>query len=207
MKFFILLLISTCCLGQVPDIAKDTLQLEEVILSNDKHHKTKRIKLEGVCSYPEDMKDASEIITLVDNLPKGNLGSVTFYFNKIDAESYRQNSGQFKDADFEVVLYDTDANNMPDRPSSPEKKFIGVGKAHQGKITIDFSLFNIQTQKKMFIGLRKLSESSDAKSFLLDCLCSGQDRYITYYRRDADSPWQRRWSCAALKIEVDVIVH
>ena len=205
-RFFIFLfLISYACYGQI-DIARDTLQLEEAVaVKSDKRQKMKKYRLEGTCSYPEDMKDAVEIITLVDNLPKGKLGTVTFYFNKIDTESYRQNSKYFKDADFEVVLYDVNDDDMPGIPSAIEKQVMVVDKAHRGKVTVDLSYFGIDTNKKMFIGLRKLTSGNDNRSFLIDCLCSGQDKYITYYRKDASARWQRRWVCAAIKMEVNII--
>jgi hypothetical protein len=208
MKIFILLLLGgISCFGQAGDITKDTLQLNEVTVTKaDTKQKLKRLKLGGSCSYPEDMKGAEEIITLVDDIPKGNLASVTFYFNKVDPETYKQNSKHFKESDLEVVLYDVNDDGMPGMPSAVEQQLVIVDRAHKGNVTAHLSLYNIDTRKKMFIGLRKLKGSTYDKSFLLDCLCSGQDKYATYSRKDASSPWERNWSCAALKLEVNVEV-
>jgi len=208
MKFLILFLLTGIyCIAQVPDIAKDTLNLEEVIVTNNgRKQKTREVKIEGVCSSPEDMKDAAELITLVEELPKGKLGSVAFYFNKIDPETLKKNSGRFKEAEFEVVLYDVDREGMPGIPSAVEMEYMVVDKAHRGKVTVNLSYLKIDTNGKMFIGLRKLSKDPENRSFLVDCLCNGQDKYTTYTRKDASSPWQRRWVCAAIKMDVDVIV-
>lgn len=207
MKFFIVLFfISFSCYAQITNIAKDTLQLEQVtITKNTIKQKTKRVTIEGVCSSPDDMKDAMEIITLVDNLPKGKLGSVNFYFNKVDAESYSLNKKHFKEADFEVVLYDVNDEDMPGILSAVDREYMVVDKAHRGKITVDLSYLNIETNKKMFIGIRKLSANDD-KSFLVDCLCSGRDKYTTYYKENASSTWRQRWVCAAIKMDVSVVV-
>lgn len=208
MKYYILLLICyVSCFSQDHNIATDTLQLNELVVSKGgKKQKIKKLKLEGVCSYPEDMRDALEIVTLADGLPKGTIASVTFYFNKLDAETYKSIAHQFAARDLEVVLYDANSDGTPGLPSAIERQSVVVDKANNGKITVDLSFLNIDTQKKMYIGLRKTVNDTASKGLYLDCLCNGQDKYITYTRGDAAPNWERRWPCAALKLEVHVEV-
>jgi len=199
------LMISACSFAQI-DIAEDTLRLNEVVVrKDDSRLNLKKVQLEGPCSYPENMQDVNEIITLVDKLPKGKLHSVTFYFNKIDAETYKKNASVFKEAEFEVVLYDAGTDGMPGIAAVVDRKSVAVSKAKRGRVTVDLSLYDIDTNKQMFIGLKRISGEAGGSNFFIDCLCSGQDKFFTYTRTTPAAAWERRWSCAALKLDVRVI--
>lgn len=200
----VLLMLFTCMCGYSQiSIEKDTLQLTEIAVRAAE--KTKILKLEGPCSYPENMDEATEIITLVEKLPQGKFNSITFYFNKVDTATYKSSSKYFKDADFEVVLYDVNDRGEPGILSSVEHKILAVDKNRSGRVTVSLLAFDIDTHKKMFIGLRRVSDGG-SKEFFVDCLCGGQDKYFTYARSGKSSPWERRWSCAALRVDVSVAV-
>jgi hypothetical protein len=202
--FLFFLMVCNIAFAQVTDMEKDTIQMEELILKNNRKTSKKTLKLRGQCYYPEDMRGAEEIITLIEKLPEGYLESVTFYVN--EAGSYNENTQSFKDTQLELVAYKANADNTPGERIAHEKLIINLDRKKKGKLTISLFELNLQNPEKFFIGLKKVNGSSLKKEFLLDCLCNGLDKYITLTRNDSLSGWERRWECAALKADVTVVI-
>jgi len=191
--------------AQETDLEKDTIQIKEVLVTkNSKKLKIKTLTLDGPCYYPENMQDAEEIITLTDKLPEGTLESISFYFNELPRRGQAEKS---RDNEFELVLYTADADGNPGERIVHEPLTVKVTRNFSGRLTIDVSILALESPKRMFAGLKRLTQPEDKDEFFIDCLCNGLDKYITMVRKNAASPWERRWQCAALKTEVSVAVH
>ncbi|MES2485839.1 MAG: hypothetical protein V4581_07815 [Bacteroidota bacterium] len=191
--------------SQETDLEKDTIQIKEVLVTkNSKKLKIKTLMLDGSCYYPENMHNAEEIITLADKLPEGTLESISFYFNELPRRGQEEKS---RDNEFELVLYTADADGIPSDRIVHEPLTVMVSRKFTGRLTIDVSILAIESSKRMFVGLKRLTQPKDKDEFFIDCLCNGLDKYITMVRKNAASPWERRWQCAALKTEVGVAVH
>lgn len=187
------------------DLEKDTIQVSEVLVSKKgKKVKLKTLQLDGPCYYPENMHNAEEIITLVDKLPQGILESVGFYFN--DLYSKKEQSEKFRDSRFELVFYTADENNMPVSRIVHEPLNITVPRTFSGLMNIDVSGLVLDSPGKLFVGMKRLTPAETDNEFVIDCVCSGLDKYVTMVRKDASSAWERRWQCAALKAMVSVAV-
>lgn len=207
MKYIIfIILISLTTAAQEITAIKDTVQMQEVtVRKSDRKAKYKAVKLRASCYYPETMQDISEVVTLVKNLPQGTLESVTFYFNELYAKSYQEQSGKFKNNEFELMLYTVNPGNTPGEKILSAPRAIIIGKDDKGKVKIDISDLNIASPKNMFAGLKRITDTGKDKEFYIDCLCSGQDKYTTLSRDNDSDTWRPRPVCAALKADVSVL--
>lgn len=204
MKYvFLFLFCATSALSQNLDLEKDTIQLQEVVLSKSKKLKIKTTSFRGPCYAPDNMADASEIITLVEKLPDGYLHSASFYFNEM-ALAYKNRPDNFRDTEFEVLLYKVKPDGTPGERMVYETLLIAVGSRHKGAVEVDLAGLAIENPGRLFIGLKKLNRQSTKNDFLIDCLCNGHDKYFTLYRNGSAEDWSRRWVCAALKIDIKV---
>lgn len=191
--------------SQHKDVENDTIQMQELVMEkHSKKLKIKTLELKGPCYHPENMHNVGEIITIADKLPEGILESASFYFNELYSSKKQQE--KFRDHEFEVVLYAANADDTPGERIAHNPLIIKVSHTFSGRLTADLSILAIESPKKLFIGLKRITPVADKDEFLIDCLCSGHDKYMTLVRKDAASAWERRWQCAALKIDVSVAV-
>jgi hypothetical protein len=174
--YFLLLFCSTL-IAQEINIAKDTLQMREVVIKEDfSKFRDAKVKIRGECMNPESLITYTEIVTLVENLPQGYLESISFFFNQRHYMSYTSDSKKFEDTEFEVVLYNVNDDNTPGERIMRDEKYIKVMKDHTGKAEVHFLEFNIKNQKKMFVGLRRTSSGNRPKrEFYIDCVCNSQN--------------------------------
>lgn len=205
MKILLLFLLVSFQVTAQVNITKDTLHLEEVEVGGSRPKiKIRTEKLRGPCYVAENMSDASEIVTLVDELKPGYLQSVSFHFNEMFF-SKKVQPDTFRDTDFELSIYSVNADNTPGVRLIDDVMTLTVKKGHKGSITLYLAGLDIETDGKIFIGLKKPEVNSQKIEFYIDCLCNGQDKYFTYMRKTAGDQWKRNWVCAALKIDVSVV--
>ncbi|AWH84752.1 hypothetical protein HYN59_06280 [Flavobacterium album] len=185
------------------DMEKDTIQMQEVIVTSGKKHKMKTLQLTGPCYSPEPFKDADEILTLVENLPAGSLESVSFYFNGV-FEGTRKAGEQ---SSFGVLIYTVEQNGEPGQRIAYDKKALLMDDKAKGKVTINIAGLDLQSQSRLFIGLVKESGPAVIDDLFFDCLCNGHDKYKTLARTSETAPWERRWVCAAIRVDVRVLLN
>lgn len=191
--------------AQVADMEKDTIRLEELIITKySKNYKMKNFSHRGKCYAPDNLSDTSEIITLAEDMPEGELNSITFYFNEM-FDAYRKMPQNFTDRDFELLLYRVNDDNTPAERLVHETMLLRLKKSHVGGVVVNISALGIKNPGKLFVGLKLLGQRRK-NDFYVDCLCSGHDKYLTLYRDAATGGWNRRWACAALKIDINVAV-
>jgi hypothetical protein len=208
MKYLLpVLFFSLMAMAQQNDAENDTINLQEVVISNTaKKLKIKTEALRGPCYAPEGMSNASEIITLVKGLRAGYLHSVAFHFNEM-LYAYKSRPDTFKDTDFELVFYKANEDDTPGEKISHEVMIITVKKEHKGIVKVDLSDLNLQNPENLFVGLKRVSRGGSNNEFYIDCLCNGLDKYTTLTRKDAASPWKRNWVCAAIKVDVGILIE
>ncbi len=191
-------------IGNAQDIAKDTLQLNEVRVSEVRKPKLKQQKVNG-CTHLGTLDHPQEIITLIDDLPNGLLHSVTFSFNN----SFRNKHVTFRDTDIEVVFYKKNPDGTPGELIS--SKQLTVSKDHKGTMEIDVAGLNIEKDGDLFVGLKRLSlPVSPVPDFEVHCVCSRSDKYISYgrfYVKGDAKTWMRINVPAAIKMTVTTEVH
>lgn len=203
MKYYSLLLffLTVSLSAQVVNMEKDTLQIEEVIIKSKKQ-KVKTYRMQAPCYHPENMKGVSEVITLFDKLPEGYIKSVSFYFNQQYTPGEEK---QYADQQFELALYNVGEDNKVGERITHEPKMIYLSRMKSGRFTIDLSDLDIPNMSRLYAGIKRVGGVTSKSEFSVDCLCNGQDKYVTM-ARDEDGGWIRRWECAALKLDVSIVV-
>ncbi|MGQ2983265.1 hypothetical protein [Flavobacterium sp.] len=205
MKYFLfaLLLFSTAAMAQnFVDMEKDTIYMEEVVVSKGKKLKMKTLSLTGPCYSPEPFKDADEIVTLVENIPAGSLESVSFYFNGVldDKKEFS------KRATFGILIYTVDKDGQPGQRIAYDTKALIMDEKAKGKISINIAGLDLKSQNKLFIGLIKESGADVIDDLYFDCMCNGHDKFLTLAKTSGTAPWERRWVCAGMRVDVRVVL-
>lgn len=205
MKYFLftLLLCSVAATAQnFVDMEKDTLHMEEVVVSKGKKLKMKTLRLTGPCYSPEPFDNAEEILTLVEDIPAGSLESVTFYFDGV----YTSRKKRKEQSSFGVLIYTVDENGQPGQRIAYDKKALIMDEKSKGGVRINIAGLDLRSEKKLFIGLVKESGPEVIKNLYFDCMCSGHDKFMTLARTSETAPWERRWVCAGMRIDVRVVL-
>ncbi|MCW4468180.1 hypothetical protein OGH69_04310 [Flavobacterium sp. MFBS3-15] len=184
------------------NMEKDTIYMEEVVVSKGKKLKMKTLRLTGPCYSPEPFKDAGEIVTLAEGIPAGSLESVTFYFNGI-FDNKKEHSER---ATFGVLIYTVDENGQPGRRIAYDSKALIMDEKAKGKISINIAGLDLKSESKLFIGLIKESGPEEIDDLYFDCMCSGHDKFMTLARTSESAPWERRWVCAGMRVDVRVVL-
>jgi hypothetical protein len=189
------------------NIAKDTIELKQIVIREDfRRFEDSKVKIKGNCLSPESLNTYTEVVTLADNLPQGYLESVTFFFNERHYTSYNSDRKNFKDTEFEVVLYKVNPDNTPGERIMRDEKYILVMNDHTGEAEVHFLEFNIKNQQKMFIGLRRTEPGrANERNFYVDCICNNSGN-VTYSRSEQQPQWARQANCPALRMEINFLV-
>lgn len=206
MKYFLFTLLfwSVAATAQnFVDIEKDTIYMEEVVVSKGKKLKMKTLSLTGPCYSPEPFDNAAEILTLVEGIPAGSLESVTFYF---DGANYGGRKKRKEQSSFGVLIYTVDENGQPGQRIAYDTKALIMDEKAKGRININIAGLDLKSQNKLFIGLVKESGPEIIKNLYFDCMCSGHDKFMTLARTSETAPWERRWVCAGMRVDVRVVL-
>ena len=205
MKYYLILLLAALqSFAQTVDMEKDTIQMNEIVVQKKgKKLKLKTRSLRGPCYSPENFKEVTEVVTLVENVPKGYLETVSFYFNGQPRSGKASDPSQ--QTQLEVVLYEAADNNIPGARIATDPLVITVN-SKTGRIRTDISGSAIKSTGKLFVGLREVERNTE-NNYFIDCLCNGHDKYITMARAEEDAEWARRWVCAAMKADVSVVAE
>ena len=187
MKYFVVILFLTFAYsGFSQELNNDTIQLKEVRLKNYKP-KIKNHKVNGSGTTYEHLNVYDEIVTLVDDLPKGFLHSVIFNFNNditINGKPF-----DFQDTEIEVVFYKVTSDKRPGNKISG--KTIVVSKEYSGKMEVDVSDLNVQTNGELFIGIRRITEKKTLYGeFEVHGIGLGDDKYVAYCRSNGSDVWK-----------------
>ncbi|WP_294822969.1 hypothetical protein [uncultured Flavobacterium sp.] len=205
MKYFVFLFIlwTTAATAQnFVDMEKDTLYMEEVVVTQGKKLKMKTLSLTGPCYSPEPFKDAEEILTLVQDIPAGSLESVCFYFNGV-LEDKKEFSER---ATFGVLIYTVDNDGQPGQRIAYDTKALIMDEKAKGRVSINVAGLDLKSQNKLFIGLIKESGAAIIDDLYFDCICNGHDKFLTLARTSETGPWERRWVCAGMRVDVRVVL-
>lgn len=138
------------------------IYLDEVIVNaNNNFSNIKTILTKGKQNISFSMRNKGIIISMVENIPQGNINTLNFFFNNNKKRAY-------KDVEFRLIIYSVDINNMPEKEVfNDDFRFI-IKNIDKGKISLDLRKLNLKNYDKLFIGL-ELLKNSDSQDFLIDC--------------------------------------
>lgn len=207
MKYYLLLILFWAAGYSQIDLEKDTLHLQEAVVTNLKFRGTRSIRYSSICSHLESLTYYTEFVTLVDKLPPGMVKSVYFKFNNWNEKDTHTNY-KFDDTRLEIVFYEADKNNKPGNKLTIEPIIVTVPKEQSGRMKFDLAKHNIISNGKIFVGLRRITKNKGKKEeFEVDGICDDKKgRYISYERKDVTSKWSVARSNKALKLELQVSI-
>lgn len=179
MKQFLLfaLLLSGCfCFSQ--NLEKDTIQLHELVLSNvSSNLDVKKIKIKSNSIQRNEMYFTPSIVTYINTL-HGKLKSVSLYFNERGFYDKKEREQKFKSRDFEILIFKVNEDGGPGEPYVFQPVIFSVAKNHVGEFVLDLSPLALEISGPVFIGLKRLFESSEDKNFMLTCVTGEKDLHL-----------------------------
>jgi hypothetical protein len=151
--------------------SKDTVVLREVIVQNNSNVRIAKIKTKKSRNEIRGFnKPNSQFVSLVKNIPKGQLSAVSFFFNPgMLNENVKYDLG--------VLIFTVDMNGQPGKPLSGKEIRFKLSSGGKGKIKLDLKELFLNSEKQLFFGfavyndisrnplLVKFSENKSAVSF------------------------------------------
>ncbi|SEH75391.1 hypothetical protein SAMN02927937_01237 [Paenimyroides aquimaris] len=142
---------------------EDTTTLDEVVITTHKKKKIKKLKISGTPAY-NSFSQGEFIVTSVNEIPKGKISSVTFYFNTsfidlVDFVSGKKFDTNYLDVKLGLLVYEMNENReLGNIISNCEITFV-VPHNHKGAFKIDLSTIDFP-KDKFFIGFKVLSQTN-----------------------------------------------
>ena len=137
------------------------IHLDEVLITEKIVVNSKRIKTKGRDNASFSITGNSTFLTLVDEIPAGNLGSVKFFFNNRKKEEYA-------DRMFELVIFKKGLDGLPGEKLITENLHFKISKEHRGEIEISLKNLNLRTYKELYFGLKLLNGDENSSGFSID---------------------------------------
>jgi len=121
--------------------------------------KTEVIKTKGEELASHGFTAITQHVSLVKDIPAGQLSTITFYFNSGLINLSKGEFGvEYKDTNFRLMMYDVAANGMPGSLLTDTPLCFTVTKEHRGALDLDLSALNLQTQPQLFIGMAAIDD-------------------------------------------------
>jgi len=153
MKKIVLLIIVFCC---VPTYAQ-----EAPIKTIGAKPKIKKVKTKGEELAAHSFTDITTHVSLLKDIPAGQLQSVTFYFNSGLINLSKKNFGiDYRDTILALVIYEVGADGKPGKILSDKQLQFVVAKDHKGALEIAISALQLPSQPQLFIGLTAINEQT-----------------------------------------------
>lgn len=197
-RFFIFFSLIIVCNSFAQNLEKDTIQLQEVAISNKKL-KTKSMRYSSSCTHHEHFDFNSEIATLVNTLPAGYLQSIQIDVNNI----FYKTTIAFKDVEMEFLFYEVNADGSPGKQLPARYKFTIPGN-YTGKMVVDVSGLSVYNPGQCYISLKRITPllPNNERDSEIHFVCGDNKKY-TAYRQRYDLPgWSKAQHCQALKMVV-----
>lgn len=160
----------------------DETTLDELIINSKAKKKLIKHKISGTPAFNSISQDEF-IVTGVNEVPKGKVKSVSFYFNTrfvdvVDVVSGKKFDTNYLDIELGVLVYEIAENrDLGKIISDCEVKFI-VSKNHKGAFKVDLSSLDLPDDK-FFIGFKVLSQTNkDENNIYLRLFEDGN--YVSY---------------------------
>jgi len=182
-----------------------TVVLQELIVEKT-NMKTTKYKALGKGSVKFGFGMDWHIISLMNDIPSGQLQAVTFYFNKrsiydgVMKANYSTNN-------FELLIY-TVKDNQPEKKLIEKELIFSVNDFDKGKITLNVSDLDISVEKELFIGFRKLDKTEESN---FNVMFRKNPKGITLIRSTDSHAWTELPSIsdsidekATLKVELTI---
>ncbi|MES2486656.1 MAG: hypothetical protein V4581_12015 [Bacteroidota bacterium] len=140
--------------------------------------KTATVKTKGEELASHGFSAIAAHVSLIKDIPKGELQTLTFYFNSgLINLNKKEFNVEYKDTTLALVIYEVGHDGKPGKAITDGALYFTVTKEHRGALELDLSTLNLPTQLQLFIGMAatddhtteqvvlKVRENKNARSF------------------------------------------
>ena len=181
-KLILTLIVCSSFLSKAQNTIEETT-LAEVEITSKRKKKIKKHKISGTPAFDNISKDEF-IVSSVNQLPKGKVKSVSFYFNTafidfVDVVAGKKFDVNYIDVELGLLVYEMgNDNQLGNLISDCELKFV-VPHNHKGAYKVDISEIELP-EGNFFIGFKVLSETNKDENNLYLRLFES-DSHVTYF--------------------------
>ena len=171
------------------------IYLKEVIVEQSKKYNKKvSIKTKGKKNSTFSVQASSTFVSKIEDLPKGKISSVKFYFNnRKNTDFYRNN--------FRLKIFKVNSDNKPGSEILEKDIRFSVNADHKGEIELDLSELDLLNLNEIFLGLELLNQNNEL-GFSLDCVTVKKP--TTYYKlENKDNQW---FQIPNIKIRSELVI-
>ncbi|RZJ69752.1 MAG: hypothetical protein EOO45_13335 [Flavobacterium sp.] len=208
-QLFVLLCFSFFSKAVSQDMPKDSIiYLEEISVSRDNSKReVERIKTKGKEMAADAFQYTSTEVSLIDNIPDGYLRSIKFFFNTgLGNQQQKDFQIKYKDIELGLVIYEVNADGIPGQALSDNDIRFVVKRDHKGSVELNLSPLYLRSQKKLFFGLRAITEQT-GRNIVLKIM--NNETAYTFCKPQGSDAWRRLYSNRKnnyhLKIEVGIL--
>jgi len=182
LHFFILFVIVTVnpVVGQ-QIIPKDSIiYLDEVIIQNNR---AKEVNLKTKNSGKESRGfqiQNSKFVSLIRGIPKGQLNSITFYFNTSQVPEKTE-------YELGLLIFEIDENGKPGKQISDKDIRFKLKSGKKAKTVLNLKNLNLDSQENLFFGIEVLSDLRKMP-LIIDFYKSKSSR--SYYTQNNGDMWK-----------------
>lgn len=209
MKRLLYVLVLVFTMGNAQDMARDTIQLQEVVVNSFAAPETRNYSTTtDNCKTNERPADMTQLLTRLGDLPRGKLYAVTLYVNEDWVTPERR--AKLKDTPLQLLVFDVDANGLPG--NLLVQKDVEVAADYSGKYRIVINDANIAVPKyrNLYIGFG-LNPGVSKEDFYVTSAClfnestpDAQENHVTYFRTETGGEWQKSEAISAIVMDVAV---
>jgi len=196
-KLFLYTLLLSAYFGFAQNMEKDTIQLNEVAISN-KRLKIKTLRYSSMCTHHEHFDYNSEIATLVNTLPPGYLQSIKIDVNNI----FYKTELTFKDVEMQFLFYEVNVDGSPGK-KLPAKHSFTIPGSHSGAMVVDIAGLSVYNPGQLYVSLKRITPmvlSDSERDNEIHFVCGDRKKYTAYIHRYNQPEWIEAKHCQALKM-------
>lgn len=209
MKKLLYVLVLIYGVGYAQDMAKDTIQLQEVVVNSLVPPETRTYStVTDNCKTNERPAGMAQLLTRLPDLPRGKLYAVTLYVNEDWVAPERR--AKLKDIPLQLLVFDADANGLPGNLLVQKNVEVAADYSGKYRVVVDDASIAIPKSRNLYIGFGLAPEVSKDDFYVTSaCLFNettpeAQDRYVSYFRTAPDGVWQKSEAISAIIMDVAV---
>ena len=161
---------------------KDSIiYLKEVVIENNSKAKEVNLRIKGNGKETRGFqKQNSRFVSLVRNIPNGQLSSITFYFN----------TGQVPETtkyELGLLIFELGKDGKPGKQLSDKDVRFKLKSGKKGKTVLNLRSLNLNSQENLFFGIQVLDDLSKMP-LLIDFFKS--ENAISFYTENEEKIWR-----------------
>jgi hypothetical protein len=166
--------------------------------------KTATVKTRGEELAAHGFSTIAEHVSLIRDIPAGQLHTLTFYFN---SGLINLNKGEFNveynDTNLRLMIYTVGEDGKPGQLLTPILLYFTVTASHRGALDLDLSALNLATQPQLYIGMA-VTDDHDKETVMLKV--RENKEAMSYTKAKASNGWVEYSDGSGFKFDIKMKV-